>query len=291
MSQLTCRQKRRDPRMHQRRAVRFTAVGLLVAGFLVVGVSGAGAQTLPLPLPAPPPVDPTALPAPLPVDVPPAPSGGPSLPAPAPVPAPSGDPSLSALPVDSPIPEGGLPAPDGAGGAPALPGGADPTSALAPVTGADPSGQATSAACGALGQASAASTQVGTTAFLTAAGSLPPSVMAAILPVLLSANSGGSGADPTAQLCPQSTGGSTDGAGSAVDAQSVSANSSTTGASAGGASTSANPTPASSGSGGSGGSSLAFTGAMTWVLALVGLALALTGGAALWARRLFRIIP
>jgi hypothetical protein len=275
--------------MHQRRAVRFTAVGLLVSGFLVVGASGAGAQTLPVPvpLPAPPPVAAPVLPVPLPVDVPPE---APSLPAPAPAPAPSGDPSLPALPVDSPIPDAGLPAPGAAGGAPELPAGADPTSALAPVTGgADPSGQATGAACDAVAQVSAVPTQVGTTAFLAAAGKLPPSVTAALLPVLLAANSGGSGTDPTAQVCPQSTGGSTSGSGAGVGAQTVSTGSSPTGASAGGATTGANPTPAASGSSGSGGASLAFTGAMTLLLALVGLGLALTGGATLWARRLLRI--
>lgn len=284
MSQLTCRQGRREPMTPGRRAVSFAAVGMLVAGFLITGASGAGAQTLPVPvpLPAPPPVEVPALPVPVPLAVPSVPS---------PAPAPSGEPSLPTLPVDSPIPAAGLPAPDAAGGAPELPAGADPTTALAPVAGADPSGEATSAACDAVGQVGSVPTQVGTTAFLTAAGSLPPSVTSALLPVLLAASSGGSGADPTQQVCPQSTGGSTGGPGTVVDAQPVSANSSVTGASTGGATTGAAPTGASAtpASSGSGGASLAFTGAMTWVLALVGVVLALTGGATLWVRRLLRI--
>jgi hypothetical protein len=196
----------------------------------------------------------------------------------------------SALPVGAPIPDAGLPTPDAGGGAAGLPAG-DPTTALGPVSAAVTSAStgATDAACGAASQASAVPTQAGTTAFLTAASTLPPSVTTALLPVLIKVASatGGSGATSN-PVCPADTTTTpvTGDVGGPQPGGATASLASTSGSGGAGANvTAANPTSGTSGSGG--GASLAFTGAMTWVLALVGLVLALTGAAALHARRFF----
>ena len=122
--------------------------------------------------------------------------------------------------------------------------------------------------------AGTAPTQAGTTAFVTAAGSLPPEVTAALVPLLASAASSGGAAD-LGTVCSSLVGTVTGVVGGVVGTAPSSAGTSGPGSS--GTASPANAKVAAAPTGSSGGASLAFTGAETWVLALAGIALALTG--------------
>ena len=132
MSHVIRRYARRGPQSRWARAVRCSAIGLVAAVVLVVaGGTGAGADTsLPLPLPVPVPV-PVELP-PLPVPLP----GAPELPVSLPTALPTlPTDALPSVPGGIPAPDAGLPVPNPASAAARVAGGADPTTAVAPVVG------------------------------------------------------------------------------------------------------------------------------------------------------------